>query len=309
MKKIIFLTILILVSVSHVNSSQLVNRVVAQVNGETITLLELQARVKNFLGMFEDVNIDELPEAQLNQARQQVLDQMVNDILLRLEAEKYGLEVTDREIKNHINRIISENDLSEEEFENHLRGEGLTLDAYKRQTRDSILRQRILSMMVRRKVLVTPDEIESYYKENISQFQEDKKVHLKVIIMPDLEKAARIREQISRGELSFDKAAADFSQGPNPAQGGDLGVVDWKRLAPEWRQELDNLQQGDLSEVFEVREAGAVLKVVEMRSGGAVPLSEVEEQIRERLFNAKLDQRFEDYIKGLQEKAVIDIRL
>lgn len=309
MKKIIFFLLFIFLVPGHANSSQLVNRIVAQVNGETITLLELQARVVNFLGMFQDIKIEELPEAQLEQAKRQVLDQMVNDILLRLEAEKYGIEVTDREIKNHIDRIISENNLSRKEFENHLQNEGLTLDVYKKQTRDSILRQRILSLMVRRKVLVTADEIQSYYDDNISQFQEDKKVHLKVIVMPDLESASRIRNQVSRGELSFDRAAAEFSQGPNSGQGGDLGVVDWKRLAPEWRQALEGLEPGDLSQAFEVRGTGAVLKLLEMKAGGVAPLSQVEEKIREKLFNDKLDRRFDEYIKGLQERAVIDIRL
>ena len=309
MKKIIFLLLIIFLSANHLNSSPLVNRIVAQVNGETITLIELQTRVTHFLGLFGDLDIDDLSQEELKITQRQVLEQMVNDILLRQEADRFGIEATERDIENHIKMIRAENNMSMEEFERLLQDQGLTREAYNKQTRDSILRQRVLSMMVRRKILVTTDEIENYYKDNISQFQEDKKVHLKVIIMPDLEEAVRLREYIVRDEIGFDEAAARYSQGPNPSQGGDLGFVDWKRLAPEWLQALDSLGQGELSRVFQVRGAGAMLKLVEKKPGRAAPLSEVEEQIRAELFDAKLDQRFENYIQGLRERAVIDIRL
>lgn len=300
---------MIFLGVSPVNSSQLVNRVVALVDGETITLFELQARVKHLLGLFENVNIDDLPESQLKQTQGQVLNQMINDILLKKEADRFGIEVTRREVESHIDLVRSDQNMSQEEFEQFLQSQGLTLDIYKKQISDSILRQRVLSLMVRRKVLVTMEEVEAYYKDNIAQYQEDKKVHLQVIILPDFEDAVRIREEVARGEISFDAAAARFSHGPNSSGGGDLGFIEWSRLAPEWRQALDNLEQGDLSEAFQIRGSGALLKLIEKRSEGVIELSEVEDKIREKLFDSKLDQRFEDYIKGLRGKAVIDVRL
>ncbi len=300
---------MIFLGVSPVNSSQLVNRVVALVDGETITLFELQARVKHLLGLFENVNIDDLPESQLKQTQGQVLNQMINDILLKKEADRFGIEVTRREVESHIDLVRSDQNMSQEEFEQFLQSQGLTLDIYKKQISDSILRQRVLSLMVRRKVLVTMEEVEAYYKDNIAQYQEDKKVHLQVIILPDFEDAVRIREEVARGEISFDAAAARFSHGPNSSGGGDLGFIEWSRLAPEWRQALDNLEQGDLSEAFQIRGSGALLKLIEKRSEGVIELSKVEDKIREKLFDSKLDQRFEDYIKGLREKAVIDVRL
>ncbi len=309
MKIVISLILVLFISAGHVQPSPLVNRIVALVNGETITLLELQDRVRHFLGLFQDINIDDLSQAQLEQTQKQVLEQMVNDILLKQEAARFGIEVTDREIRNHINRLSAENNMSPEEFESHLKNQGLTLEAYKKQTRDTILRQRVLNLMVRRKVVVTLDEIETYYKDNISQFQEDKKVHLKVILVPELEQAIDLRDRITSGDKSFDQAAELFSQGPNPSQGGDLGFIEWKRLAPEWREALNDLEKGSLSQPFQVRGGGALIMLMDKTSGGDVPLSQVEDRIREELFDSKLDGRFEDYISGLRQRAVIDIRL
>lgn len=311
MKKIVFsmFIIVLFLAANPVWSTPLVNRIVAVVDGETITLFELQARLRHLIGLFEDVDIDELPQDQLDHTRHQVLEQMVNDILLKKEAEKYGIEVGKREIENHIREVRAENNLSMEEFEEHLEGEGLTLDEYKKQISDSIIRQRVLSMMVRRKVMVTGDEIEAFYKKYSGKYQEEKKISLQVILVPDVQQAASVREKITRGEITFDQAAATFSQGPNASGGGDLGTVSWEKLAPEWQQALENLDPGEISRPFEVRGSGALLKLEETHSNGTIPLSDVEDKIREQIFNAKLDARFEEYIEGLRERAVIDIRL
>ncbi|MFN2269082.1 MAG: SurA N-terminal domain-containing protein [Desulfonatronovibrio sp.] len=310
MKKIVFsFLIIILFSAAHpVWSTSVVNRIVALVDGKTITLFELQSRLRHLLGLFEDVDIDEIPQDQLDQTRRQVLEQMVNDILLKKEAEKYGIEVGKREIENHIREVRSENNLSMEEFEEHLESEGLTLEAYKEQISDSIIRQRVLSMMVRRKVMVTSEEIESFYQKYTKEYQEEK-ISLQVILVPDVQQAESVREKITQGEMTFDQAAENFSKGPNASEGGDLGTVNLQNLAPEWQQALENLDPGEISSPFEVRGSGALLKLKETHSSGAIPLSEVEDKIREQIFNAKLDSRFEEYIEGLREKAVIDIRL
>ncbi|MFO7729016.1 MAG: SurA N-terminal domain-containing protein [Desulfonatronovibrio sp.] len=311
MRKFIFVLMIMFLCSSSLPSWAMVNKIVALVDGESITLYELQSRMKHLLGMFEeeDVDIDDLPEEQLKQTQKQVLDQMINDILLRQEADKYGIEVTEKEIDSHIERIRSENDMSPEEFEDHLQSQDLTMEAYRQQIRDSITRQSVLNMMVRRKVLVTDEDIENYYKDNSSAYKQGSKVHLKVILVPEIEQARELREKISRGDIEFDEAAVQFSQGPNAQQGGDLGKVEWKKLAPQWQEAVESLEPGQLSRAFQVRDTGAIIKLLESQSDTVKPLSAVKDQIREKIFETKLNQRFDDYIQGLREEAVIDIRL
>ncbi len=309
MKKLIILLLFLLLFANPAASSSLVNRIVAIVDGETITLLELQSRVQFLLSLYEDMDIDDLPEVQLKETQRQVLDQMINDILLKQEAERYGIEVTDRELRGHVESVRAENNMTEEEFEAFLAEQDMTPETYKKQIRDTIIRRQVLSMMVHRKVLVTQDEIEQFYKERISQYQSDREVHLKVILVPDIEKAIHIKQDIEKGAISFDQAAAEYSQGPNPSQGGDLGLVNWNRIAPEWQQALAGLEQGNISSPFKVRGAGAIIKLVESRTDKVMPLSEVEDRIRERLYESKLEERFEEYIQRLRERSVIDVRL
>ncbi len=298
---------MLLVSFKSAEASP-VNRIVAHVNGESITLFDLEKRVEMFLGLFEDISLDELPPVQQEETRKHVLEQMINDILMRQEAERYQIEVRDREIQEHMERVKKNNNMSQEEFEQQLHAQGLSLEDYKDQIRDSMLRQRVMNIMVQRKTLVTSDRIKEYYEENIENFKQEKRVHLKVLVVPRVEEVESLLDKIKDGDYQFTEAAEKYSQGPAASEGGDIGMVRWDRMRPEWREALKDMQAGEISEPFAMQGQGVLLRIEEIHDEGAVPLEEVKEEIRDELFDKKLEKRFDEYIQGLRDRAVIDIR-
>ncbi|MFW5731185.1 MAG: SurA N-terminal domain-containing protein [Desulfonatronovibrionaceae bacterium] len=309
MKRIIFTLLLIFFSLHMAGADTLVNRIVALVNGKTVTLLDLDARLKYIMGVLENSDVSDMPPESLELARRQVLDQMVNDILIMEQAERFQINVSQADLEKHVQKVREENNMSAREFQDYLQSQGLTMEKYKSQIKDSILRQRVLNMMVRRKVVVTREEIESFYQENSHEFTRDREVHLRVILVPDQETARAIRDRIIGQEMDFETAARKFSKGPNSSEGGDLGMIKWDQLAPEWKNALQDVRQGNMTDAFTVNGSVALIKLEKDNSAGTVPLEQVEDKIRERVFDDKLDQRLEEYIKGLREKAVIDIRL
>ncbi len=298
---------LVLVTFKSAEASP-VNRIVAHVNGESITLFDLEKRVEMFLGLFDDISLDELPPPQREETRKHVLEQMINDILMRQEAERYQIEVRDREIQEHVERVKQDNNMSQEEFQRHLHAQGLSLEDYKKQIRDSMLRQRVMNIMVQRKTVVTSEQIKEYYEDNIENFKEERKVHLKVLLVPRVEEAEKLLEEIKNGVYQFREAAEKYSQGPAASEGGDIGLVRWDRMRPEWREALKNMQAGEISEPFAMQGQGVLLRVEEIHDEGAVPIEEVEEEIRDELFDKKLEKRFDEYIQGLRDRAVMEIR-
>ncbi len=310
MKKILFIILILtpLLCWDELEANTAVNRIVAHVNGESITLYELQNRAEMFLGVLEGGSLEDLPPEQRNETKKHVLDQMINDILIRQEAQRYQIHVSDRDIDQHIQRVRENNNLDEEEFEERLGQQGLTLQDYKDQIRDSMLRQRVLNMMVQRKTMVTQEDIKEFYQANKEDFEQERKVHLQAIVVPKFEKAQELWDQIQDGEYTFEEAAQKYSQGTAAAQGGDMGFVRWDRLASEWKEVLKEIDPQEMSEPFATRGGGALLRVKEEHSAGVVPLEEVEDEIRDELFDQKLEKRFEEYIQGLREEAIIDIR-
>jgi peptidyl-prolyl cis-trans isomerase D len=83
--------------------------VAAMVNGEPITAQEYARAFENMQRVYQQVYRDNFTAqvaAQLN-LRQRALDDLVNDVLLRREARRLGLQVTDEEVRDAILNVPS----------------------------------------------------------------------------------------------------------------------------------------------------------------------------------------------------------
>ena len=141
----------------------IVDRIVAVANGEIITLFDLDERLKPMLARFEGKPMGEAEQRAVRELRGQVLDAMVDDILINQEAERLGVEVSDVEVENQIKQVRQQNGLTPEQFKDQLLLEGMTREMYARKLREDILKHRIIGFMVKRKVVITDEEIEAYY--------------------------------------------------------------------------------------------------------------------------------------------------
>ena len=79
-------------------AAQVVDRIVAVVNGEIITFQDLLGRVRLIAGQTPD-------PATAEKIAPQVLEDMINDIVLRQEAERLKVEVSDSEVENEIRQF------------------------------------------------------------------------------------------------------------------------------------------------------------------------------------------------------------
>jgi len=289
--------------------SEVVDRIVAVVNGELITLFELNQRVKPYLERFRGKELGRKEKEVILKMKKDVLNKMIEDILIKQRAEEYGIEVTDMEVQNRIRQIKNRNQMTEEELRRELKRQGMSMEEFSKKIREDILKHRLISAMVKRKVVVTDEEIEEYYKKHKADFRREKKVKLNLILLPDSVKAKEIFEKIKQGKISFAKAAAEYSVGPQPDKAGDLGYVDWASMNADFKEALKNKEAGDIAPPFEFKDKAALLKVRDIQSGETRPLSEVKDKISDQIYKKKFSRQYEEYLSQLREKAIIDIRL
>jgi len=289
--------------------SEVVDRIVAVVNGELITLFELNQRVKPYLERFRGKELGQKEKETILQMKKDVLDKMIEDILIKQRAEEYGIEVTDMEVQNRVRRIKNRNQMTEEKFRQELKRQGMTMEEFSQKIREDILKHRLISAMVKRKVVVTDEEIKEYYEEHKADYSREKKVKLNLILLPDSVKAEEIFEKIKQGKISFAKAAAEYSVGPQPKEGGDLGYVDWASMNADFKEALEGKEKGDVTPPFEFKDKTALLKISDFQAGETKPLSEVKNEISDQIYKDKFSRQYDEYLSQLRENAVIDIRL
>lgn len=279
---------------------QVVDRIVAVVNGEIVTYQDLLRQTRQATGVESGPVVE--------QAMPQVLDAMIDEAVLRQEAERLEVKVTDAEVDGEIRQLKARRRLTEEDFAQGLRLQGLTLEQFRERTRQDMMRQRMLGFMVRRKVIVTQEEVDDYIARNGSELTRENALDLQVLIVDGAETAAGLRTAIQKGELTFSDAVARHSEGPKVAD-GTLETVRWRDLAGPWREAVQGLTVGEISEPFPIQGKWAVLKLLDRKEASPRPAEQVEEEVREALLRPKMEERFREYMADLRSRALIEKRL
>lgn len=303
--RILFLLIFLSVP-SH--AEEILNRIIAVVNGEMITLydLELQAAPAILHANLSSGSPEDLP--QIDAIRRQVLDTMIVDILLKKEAERLKINVSEEEVQNEIAMMEERARINKEDMQRKIAMQGLSTDILKDKIRRSIINQRLINMMILRKIVVPKEDIEKFYYDHPDAFVKDRALDVQLIVFDKKSDSQGIVDKIKNGQLSFEEAAQQHSVGPHAQDGGRMGAIYWSELSREWQEILGNLKPGVLSHIFDLDGSDAVLMINRISPGQSLSLEEAAPEIEEFLKQPLIETRFSEYVGQLRNKAVIEIR-
>lgn len=290
------------------NSMQL-NRVVAVVNGELITMYALQQQAMQEIMRQGITGNDRQSAMEREKVFMETMDTMILEVLYKQEAERYNVSIEDGEVDNELRRIMQSNNLTQEEFDRQLRLQGMNMADLRARVRDGMMRQRIVGLMVGRKAEVTPADVEKYYMDNQEKFTTSSGVEFSVIMLGPGKEPARVYEEISSGAISFADAAKKYSDSPTAAIGGRMGNIAWRDLNPTWRSAMEGLKAGETASPVDAGGTTIILHVDAVNDGNVRPLEAVRSEIEEELRTDRLRERFEEYNAQLRSKAVVDIKL
>ena len=290
-------------------SDSLVNKVAAVVNGEMITLFEVQRVVRlesNRRGITGD---DQQSVMARERIFSEVLDGMIMEILLEQEAERYKVTVSDGEVDNEVSKIIARSQIGQKDFEAQLALQGSNLTQLKSDIRKNIIRQRMITLMVARKVQISKEEIADFYERNLDVFSVHDSVELSMILFAPAANATVVLKDIRSGKISFATAAMEYSTASTASGGGSLGVIPWKDLNREWQTQIVHMQPGEVSDLLNLNGSNMILQLNSKIQGDPKTIEEAAPQIEEFLRESKLNERFCEYSDELRRKAVVDVRL
>ena len=318
MKKFNFILILLLLLIPSRADSEIVDRVVAVVNDEVITQSEVDVLLRPWFEQFRSSYSGEDLAIKLNEMRRSLLSQLIEDKLVYQEAKKRNIEINDTEIEERITEF-RRRFKNEDELARILSAQGMTINKMKERYRQQISIRRLHIMEVRNKILVSPKEIEDYFKTHENEFNQSEKIKLRSITIrktpedqgkKDVDakaKAEQILIDLKKG-ADFAKIAQAHSEDHNAPSGGELGFVGRGELAKDIDEIVFALNPGELTPVIETSIGYHIFKIEEKQEGKKQSLDEVRKDIQEILFREKAKKRFEDWVKDLKSKAYISIR-
>jgi peptidyl-prolyl cis-trans isomerase SurA len=301
-----------------------VDRVVAVVNDDVITLTELEKTGSQY---FENIR-KKAPAAEqeraLEKAREEVLSSMIDNQIVRQKAAELGISVEDPEINSAINEILSRNNATLEEFIKELAKVNVSEQEYRENLRNQILQSKLINYQVRSRIVIIEEDIEQYYQKEYSQekgesgyylqqmgFNWKESGKLKVTGFDTkeevLKKAEEIRARVFAGE-NFADLAKSYSDFPSAADGGDIGLIKKEEMAVYMKDAILPLHPGEISPVIETDSTFQFFKLLSVTEGDIVykvPYESVKEEIRETLYRQEMEEQYQAWVKGLREQAYI----
>ncbi|MFQ5532357.1 MAG: peptidylprolyl isomerase, partial [Candidatus Methylomirabilales bacterium] len=241
----------------------LIDKVVAVVNDDVITLSQLQQEEKPLLHRVRQESRGQGGEGQEEITQRQILDALILRRLQVQEAEKENVVVNDDEVKATIEEIKKQNRFrSDAEFAQALKQQNLTLDEFKTRIREQQLVDRLLILKVRSTILVTDEEITQYYHDHAAEYRQPPSVRIRHILIglpknpstKDLAQArarsAEVLDKLKNG-ADFSKVAAEYSDGGAAKEGGDLGTMRKGELHPALESVAFSLEPGSISDIIQ----------------------------------------------------------
>jgi peptidyl-prolyl cis-trans isomerase SurA len=283
--------------------------VVAKVNGEIITLSELQTRQIETIQR-EQVAPDNIV-VYLRQHNAKILQDAIDDLLIVQRALEFGKPVPPEYLKEVIEGIKKDNNIkSDEELVEQLRREGLSLGDLKRNIERSLLRRQALAHDVEPLVSVTENDARMDYEaRKAADYTQPATVHLAEIRVglegaEGLARATAIVKRARAGE-DFAQLAREVSSALTRAAGGDLGWFARQDINRGMAKAIDGLTPGQIADPLPVKNGYQILKLVELTQGKVTPFDDVRQAILDRLTGERRVQEYGKYIVRLRKDALI----
>ena len=291
-----------------------VGRIVAVVNGDRITALDIErmARPEIMRRRLNSNNSEH--RAQINEIYQQSLETQINEILVYQEALRLKTDVPESDVDKEITLLMQQRKLGPEDLEKQLKLEGMDTKSLREQIRKGLLRQRLLSGMVARKVVLNRDEVAKYYEENKETFKAITQVRMAIVVYPPDINAEAVAQRIKAGKLSFEEAVRQYSIDPaTKPNKGEMPPALWKEMSPDWRKRISSMKPGDVSDLFVIPHDQfrilAQVKLLERVGDDKVrSLAQATPEIEDILRQPLLKARYAEYTQWLRSRAIVEIK-
>ncbi len=209
-----------------------------------------------------------------------IISSRIDQILMLSQAKKAGFE-KDADLKKQTDRFIQD-----------------------------VLARQLLIDEVENQIIVTDQESQKYYQDNITLFSEPEMIKVSHILLHNKEKANEVLSLIKKG-ADFAAMAEKYSEyKPSSKRGGDLGYIQQGTtgMGKTFEEAAFSLKKGEVSNPIETPLGYQLIFVNEKKSAETMKFDDVKNKIVQELRNQKREKFFKAYLENLRNNAKIEIK-
>lgn len=302
------------VSAPRAAHADVIERVVGVVNDHAIFLSDLRKKSLPFLPQVMSAPTPDERLSRLRQLYAQILDQLIDDELIREAAAKQHIVVTKADVDHALQNVQQQNHLTDAQFWDAVRQQGFSAEQYREDVRSQLLRLKVVNDRVRSRVNISEQDVRQRYDELARKRNSQLRFHAAHIFFPlpqsasatevakVLDEAQAVRKALT--PAGFDAAAAAHG-------GGDLGWLSEGDLPRALDRALLALSPGEISEPVRGPSGYHIFLLEERERGGnpMPPYAAVRDDIFRQLLDTAMTRQEQIFLGNLRKGAVISRHL
>jgi peptidyl-prolyl cis-trans isomerase SurA len=298
---------------------EIVDRVVAVVNNDVVSLYELNQSARPFIEQIQSSQYPDDVERQLEfEVRQKVLQQLIDEKLTDQELARLQITATEQEVDQTIERMKEANFLTDEQLRAGLAQQGMTYDEYRNRMKKQLLRAKLVNREVRSKIVITEEDIEAYYESHAVTYAGERKYLLHNLYTRLPSAATNQEKQIALGLMEtihqelengkpFDTITAAYAGATAMVESSKLGYFKLEELSRQLQEIVGSMQAGSFTPVLAAEFGYQIVYVESIEEVGGRTLEEVKPEIRQKLYDEVVDQKYDTWLQVLRERSHIRI--
>lgn len=250
------------------------DRIVAVVNDDVITALELGSEVRDIKKQLSKQNT-RLPSDDV--LKKQILDRMILQRLQLQRAERVHIRVNDEMLNRAINNIAAQNNLSLNGLREALKQQGMDYSRFRENIRKEIIVSQLQQRQVLNRITITKQEIDTFLKNQSIKgaVKGEYNIGHILIALPEGANAEQIRQAKAKADdvikklnsgADFAQTAIAFSDGQKALDGGNLGWRSFDALPTIFSDWLRNKDVNSVSHAIRSPNGFHIIKLLGKRT-------------------------------------------
>jgi foldase protein PrsA len=224
----------------------------------------------------------------------QVLDSMIALKIVKLEAAKQNIVISEEEIKADLQKYYDYYG-GEQAFIETLQASGHTIQDVREDTVANLQVKKLLAQ----NIAITDEEMQEYFAANKESFATPEQVKASHILVDNLDKANEVKTKLDGG-ADFAQLASEYSTDvTNKNNGGDLGYFQRDQMVPEFEQAAFSLAVGEVSDPIKTDYGYHIIKVTDKKAAQEPNYEASQEQIRQTLLEERIGDEYAGWMDGL----------
>jgi parvulin-like peptidyl-prolyl isomerase len=285
--------------------AHMVDRIVAVVNTEVITLSELKAEIEAEEKRMQDKYKGPELQRRLQQVEYAGLTRMIERKLQMQLARTKGVDVTEDELKRAVQELQRQgekiDDANPEE---------------QKQIKEQLTLLKVVDREVRSGIMVSETDLQKYFESHMNRFALPAEYRLShILILPrsgesakDVRKRATAVHDALRKGADFADLALRQSDGADATRGGSLGFVRQGELLPSIERAVAQLDPGQITDLVETPPGWQILRLDEKKPPQFRPFAEVKSEIQNLVYQQKSEDVYRVWMAELKNKSHIEVR-